>query len=65
MSSDNAVTDDSYSTFFSQTGNGRHVPRAVMVDLEPTVVGEYDYIGEHRINLWGDLKIRKYKVVFV
>lgn len=33
--------DDSFTTFFSETGNGKHVPRAVMVDLEPTVVGEY------------------------
>ncbi|RXG59228.1 Tubulin alpha chain [Armadillidium vulgare] len=28
--------DDSYSTFFSESGAGRHVPRAVFVDLEPT-----------------------------
>lgn len=33
--------DDSFTTFFSETGNGKHVPRAVLVDLEPTVVGEY------------------------
>ena len=33
--------DDSFSTFFSETGNGRHVPRAVMVDLEPTVIGNF------------------------
>ena len=33
--------DDSYSTFFSQTGNGRHVPRVIMVDLEPTVIGRF------------------------
>ncbi|XP_026467892.1 tubulin alpha-1 chain-like [Ctenocephalides felis] len=32
--------DDSYNTFFSETGAGKHVPRAVMVDLEPTVVDE-------------------------
>ena len=32
--------DDSFTTFFSETGTGKHVPRAVMVDLEPTVVGE-------------------------
>uniref|UniRef100_A0A914ZI16 Tubulin alpha chain n=2 Tax=Parascaris univalens TaxID=6257 RepID=A0A914ZI16_PARUN len=32
--------DDSFSTFFSETGTGRHVPRAIMVDLEPTVVDE-------------------------
>lgn len=31
--------DDSFNTFFSETGAGKHVPRAVMVDLEPTVVG--------------------------
>lgn len=31
--------DDSFTTFFSETGNGRHVPRAIMVDLEPTVIG--------------------------
>ena len=32
-------TDDSYCTFFNETGAGKHVPRAVFVDLEPTVVG--------------------------
>uniref|UniRef100_F1KXF3 Tubulin alpha chain n=1 Tax=Ascaris suum TaxID=6253 RepID=F1KXF3_ASCSU len=31
---------DSLSTFFSSTGGGRYVPRAIMVDLEPTVVDE-------------------------
>merc|ERR1712112_581830 len=29
-------SDDSFSTFFSETGNGKHVPRAVFLDLEPT-----------------------------
>lgn len=33
--------DDSYSTFFSETGAGKHVPRAIFVDLEPTVIGMY------------------------
>lgn len=32
--------DDSFNTFFSETGQGKHVPRAVYVDLEPTVVDE-------------------------
>ncbi|KAG0411995.1 hypothetical protein HPB47_015800 [Ixodes persulcatus] len=32
--------DDSFNTFFSETGAGKHVPRAVYVDLEPTVVDE-------------------------
>ena len=34
--------DDSFNTFFSETGAGKHVPRAVFVDLEPTVVGKLD-----------------------
>ncbi|XP_037087270.1 tubulin alpha-1C chain-like [Pollicipes pollicipes] len=34
------VADDSFNTFFSETGSGKHVPRAVFVDLEPTVVDE-------------------------
>merc|ERR1712050_633095 len=29
-------SDDSFNTFFSETGSGKHVPRAVFVDLEPT-----------------------------
>ncbi|CAG0881571.1 unnamed protein product [Cyprideis torosa] len=34
---------DSFNTFFEETGSGKHVPRAVFVDLEPTVIGkEYD-----------------------
>ncbi|XP_030850691.1 tubulin alpha-3 chain isoform X1 [Strongylocentrotus purpuratus] len=32
--------NDAFNTFFSETGNGKHVPRAVMVDLEPSVVDE-------------------------
>ena len=32
-------TDDtSFSTFFAETGTGVHTPRAVFVDLEPTVM---------------------------
>jgi len=33
-------SDDSFSTFFSETSAGKHVPRCVMVDLEPTVIDE-------------------------
>ena len=36
----NTDNDDSFNTFFSETGAGKHVPRAVFVDLEPTVVDE-------------------------
>ncbi|RAW39985.1 Tubulin alpha-2 chain [Phytophthora cactorum] len=35
-SDSSAMGDDSFSTFFSETGSGKHVPRAVFVDLEPT-----------------------------
>ncbi|EOD06593.1 alpha-tubulin [Emiliania huxleyi CCMP1516] len=33
--------DDAFNTFFSETGSGKHVPRTVFIDLEPTVVGAY------------------------
>jgi tubulin alpha len=38
--------NSAFNTFFGETENGKHVPRAVMVDLEPTVcdsirTGEY------------------------
>eukprot|EP01083_Nonionella_stella_P087750 244234_1 len=32
--------DDSFNTFFSETGAGKHGPRTVMVGLEPTVIDE-------------------------
>ncbi|KAI6213883.1 Tubulin alpha chain [Aphelenchoides besseyi] len=32
--------DDSFNTFFSETSAGKHVPRAIMIDLEPTPVDE-------------------------
>merc|ERR1712159_910344 len=32
--------DDSFNTFFSETGAGKHVPRTVFLDLEPTVIDE-------------------------
>ncbi len=48
--------DDSFNTFFSETGAGKHVPRAVFVDLEPTVVGKklQTYIDNHieRVEAW-------------
>jgi tubulin alpha len=33
-------TSTAYTTFFSLTESGRHVPRAVFVDLEPTVIDQ-------------------------
>jgi len=41
--------DDSFNTFFSETGSGKHVPRAVFVDLEPTVVGKF--VVKHKISI--------------
>ena len=32
--------DDAFNTFFSETSAGKHVPRAIFVDLEPTVIGK-------------------------
>jgi len=41
MPSDKAMGgDDSFNTFFAETGAGKHVPRAVFIDLEPTVIGK-------------------------
>jgi len=42
MPSDKSIggEEDPFNTFFSETNSGKHVPRAVYVDLEPTVVDE-------------------------
>ncbi|KAG5224250.1 Tubulin alpha-1 chain family protein [Salix suchowensis] len=42
MPSDTSIgaEHDSFNTFFSETGSGKHVPRAIFVDLEPTVIDE-------------------------
>jgi len=42
MPSDKTIgmEDDAFNTFFSETGAGKHVPRCVFVDLEPTVIDE-------------------------
>ena len=44
MPSDKTVGggDESFTTFFNETGSGKHVPRAVFVDLEPSVIDEVD-----------------------
>ncbi len=31
--------NDTFNAFFAETGTGRFVPRTILVDLEPTVVG--------------------------
>jgi tubulin alpha len=42
MPSDKSIGggDDAFNTFFSETGAGKHVPRSVFLDLEPTVIDE-------------------------
>ncbi|XP_952782.1 tubulin alpha chain, putative [Theileria annulata] len=32
--------DDAFTTFFSETYSGKHVPRCIFVDLEPSVIDE-------------------------
>ena len=46
MPSDRSIgkADDTFNTFFSETGSGKHVPRAIFVDLEPTVIGEVSFM---------------------
>ena len=34
------VADDSFNTFFSETSSGKHVPRALFIDMEPSVIGK-------------------------
>ncbi len=42
MSSNKTIgsSDDAFNTFFSEASAGKHVPRSVFVDLEPTVIDE-------------------------
>ena len=43
MPSDESIgqADDSFNTFFAETQTGKHVPRALFIDLEPSVIGKY------------------------
>lgn len=52
--------DSSFETFFCETASGKHVPRAVFIDLEPTVIGNSGrggccgiVIGTSRPSYWG------------
>ena len=44
---DAKVDNSSVNTFFTETGTGKQVPRAILVDLEPTVIDEIR-TGEYR-----------------
>lgn len=45
MPSDKSIgqEDNSFNTFFSETSSGKHVPRAIFIDLEPTPIGKFYY----------------------
>lgn len=40
MSTEKDADSSSFTTFFSETGHGRYVPRSIFVDLEPSVIDE-------------------------
>ena len=40
MQSDKTIRIDAFNTFFRETGAGKHVPRYVFLNLEPTVIDE-------------------------
>lgn len=35
-----SANNDGFSTFFSETSSGKHVPRSLYIDLEPNVIDE-------------------------
>jgi hypothetical protein len=35
-----SANDTGFSTFFSETSSGKHVPRSLYIDLEPNVIDE-------------------------
>ena len=47
------VSDTTFTTFFAETQKRQHVPRAVFVDLESSVLGEFSLIGlfNYRISM--------------
>ncbi len=36
----NGHSENSSNTFFTETSSGKYVPQAIMIDLEPTVIGK-------------------------
>ena len=58
--------DDSFSTFFSSTGTGKHVPRALFVDLEPSVIDEVvrNFIPKADGDIFYQIKVGTYKHLF-
>jgi hypothetical protein len=61
---DTHVGDDSFSTFFSETGTGKHVPRALFIDLEPSVIDQVRS-GTYRYAHTLPLSTSVYRLCFV
>ena len=53
--------DESYNTFFSETSAGKHVPRAIYVDLEPSVVGTALSLHKERIHRKNLIRLPQFK----
>ena len=56
--------DESYNTFFSETSAGKHVPRAIYVDLEPSVVGTDLSLHRERIHGKNLIRLPQFKCPF-
>jgi len=61
--------DDSFGTFFSETDSGKHVPRAVFIDLEPTVIdqvrsGTYKHLFHPEELITGKVSSYIFMVIF-
>lgn len=50
--------DDSFNTFFSETGAGKHVPRAVFVDL-----GSYQIFNPKSFKFKLNIEIKTIKII--
>ena len=53
--------DSSFNTFYSENRSGQHIPRALFVDLEPTVIGEAGLLKVNTVET--GYKVLGYKVI--
>ena len=44
--------NETYNTFFHETMSGKMVPNALMIDLEPTVIGKYFFQNQKVIHFF-------------
>ena len=68
MTDDRSVgkCEDAFNTFFSETSAGKHVPRAVFIDLEPSVIGTL-YLGcrLYRVSFFPLRAYRQYTILAI